>query len=109
MWCYTLPLVYPSAPTPTIRAAFGEGEGPIFLDSIACTGSEVSLQLCRHEGVGSHNCGHNEDSGVICTPDGNFDVNVCLILCLPFQCLCTFYNTIIMTSLAWVSQSLANC
>ena len=87
MWCYTLPLVSPSAPTPTIRAEFGEGQGPIFLDSIACTGSEVSLQLCPHEGVGSHNCGHNEDSGVICTPDGNFDVNVSFFASLFNACV----------------------
>nr|XP_049576243.1 uncharacterized protein LOC125968838 [Syngnathus scovelli] len=48
------------------RAHFGQGRGPIWLDNVRCTGSEAKLGECGHQGIGSHNCGHNEDAGVVC-------------------------------------------
>ena len=47
-------------------AEFGRGQGPIYLDSVQCTGAESSLVVCEHRGVGIHNCGHYEDAGVRC-------------------------------------------
>ncbi|XP_071498165.1 scavenger receptor cysteine-rich domain-containing protein DMBT1-like [Diadema antillarum] len=51
----------------TSRALFGRGVGPILLDNVMCTGNEVSLQACGHNGVLIHNCGHSEDAGVRCS------------------------------------------
>ncbi|XP_068054685.1 deleted in malignant brain tumors 1 protein-like [Anomalospiza imberbis] len=48
------------------NARFGLGSGRIFLDDVQCRGDEPSLQMCRHNGWGVHNCGHGEDASVIC-------------------------------------------
>ena len=48
------------------RARFGYGTGPIWLDNVACSADDSSLDECRHNGWGSHNCGHSEDASAIC-------------------------------------------
>ena len=48
------------------QAFFGQGEGNIRLDEVACTGSEDRLSQCTHGGIGNHDCGHDEDAGVHC-------------------------------------------
>ena len=47
-------------------AYFGQGSGPIWLDEVRCSGSEVNLSDCPHNGIGRQNCGHHQDAGVIC-------------------------------------------
>ena len=47
---------------------FGEGkaEQPIHLDNVHCSGMELSLLNCAHNGLGRSDCRHDEDVGIIC-------------------------------------------
>ena len=58
---------YLSASSYYDSAYFGQGTGPIWLDDLGCSGSELTLLQCSHIGIGSHNCGHHEDVGVKCS------------------------------------------
>uniref|UniRef100_A0A8C5ALN0 SRCR domain-containing protein n=1 Tax=Gadus morhua TaxID=8049 RepID=A0A8C5ALN0_GADMO len=53
----------------THGARFGPGQGPIGLDYVNCTGHESELTQCGHRGLWTHNCGHQEDAGVVCEDD----------------------------------------
>ncbi|XP_072045347.1 scavenger receptor cysteine-rich domain-containing group B protein-like [Amphiura filiformis] len=64
--CRQLGLPYTAAQT-LGTAAFWKGSGQIWLDEVDCSGSESSLEDCDHNGWGTHDCGHTEDAGVLCS------------------------------------------
>ena len=61
-------LGFGSSGTAIGSASFGQGSGPIFLDSVSCYGNESILKTCGHLGVGIivNKCYHSKDAGVRC-------------------------------------------
>ena len=60
------------AETAPVRARFGQGTGHIWLDDVACTGSENNLTQCRARPWGQNNCHHGEDASVVCSGMSRF-------------------------------------
>ena len=66
-------LGFGSSGTAISSARFGEGSGPIWLDSVTCTGNESTLAICGHFGVNiTRSCYHYEDAGVICSGEKGY-------------------------------------
>ena len=68
-------VTYPDA-TAVSNAHFGRGTGSIFLDNVACVGSEANLTSCVAD-LDTRDCTHADDAGVTCVPDCE------LTLCIP--------------------------
>ena len=62
------------------RAYFGQGSGPIWLDSVTCTGTESTLASCGHLGLGiTRSCTRSEDAGVSCYGTPGSYVRSCVL------------------------------
>ncbi|XP_052860000.1 uncharacterized protein LOC128267239 [Anopheles cruzii] len=48
------------------KSVYPPGIGQIWLDQVACNGTEKSIDDCVHFEWGGHNCDHTEDVGVRC-------------------------------------------
>ncbi|NXL68001.1 DMBT1 protein, partial [Chordeiles acutipennis] len=66
------------------RAHFGQGQGPIWLDDVHCTGTEAALSECRAKNWGVHGCEHGEDASVVCT--ANFTLTNLRLVDGPHRC-----------------------
>lgn len=80
-------LGYVQAVRQLVGSQVPDGTGQIWLDDVNCRGSEQSLASCRHNGWGSHNCGHHEDAGVECSSTGrNIILRCCFFNLSPISC-----------------------
>ena len=62
-------LGYTTALRRSIGAEFGQGTGRIWRDNVNCVGTESMLSSCSASYWGRHNCGHNDDAGVVCASE----------------------------------------
>lgn len=75
-WCHNLFaffeyfLTSPTGAVARVNATFGAGTGAIYLDNVACLGSEPTLLSCLPDEnlIRSRNCDHSRDAGVECQP-----------------------------------------
>ena len=72
-------LDYAMATSAPGQAAFGPGSGPIWYDDVDCSGTEMNLTQCLHTALGTHNCSHDEDAGVVCASKPGSCVCYCSI------------------------------
>lgn len=56
------------------QGPFSPGSGDILLDELNCTGTETNLWQCGKWSTNyTHDCGHKEDAGVVCTGRSSSD------------------------------------
>ena len=48
---------------------FGQGNGIILMENVACLGNESMLINCSHKRIGISACSHSDDVGVVCSGD----------------------------------------
>ena len=60
-------LGFPQASQAYSGAAHGQGTGPIWMDDVACSGSDSNIYDCSHRGWGSSDCTHGNDASVECS------------------------------------------
>ena len=60
-------LGFPQASHACSGATHGQGTGLIWMNDIACSGSESHIYDCSHRGWGNNNCTHGNDASVKCS------------------------------------------
>ena len=68
-------LGYGKAVTAPKAAAFGRGQGKIWMTDVRCTGNESSITQCAHNGLEKGNCSNSNDAGVVCSTGKRFNSN----------------------------------
>ena len=66
---------------------FGKSTGTIWLDNVQCTGTELYLSDCLHNGWGDENCFQNVDAGVRCNRTGTHILLICTLYFTLTDCI----------------------
>ena len=95
---HILPSGYQGALLATSRATFGRvgNAVPIYLDQVTCYGIEPALSECHHRNIGSHDCSHYEDAGVICQQRKSWGCGSCDLKWVCHVRLVTTYSYILL-------------
>ena len=75
-----------------VRAGFGQGTGSIWLDQVACVGTEARLADCPANPIGTHDCSHFEDAGVRCQPVTTPPPRKSMLDCYQHEPLVIYFN-----------------
>ncbi len=54
------------------RAAYGQGDGPVWIQNVDCDRQARSLWDCGRSDWGDNSCSHTQDVGVDCFNDGEY-------------------------------------
>ena len=60
-------LGYPDALDVSLSVHYGQGAGPVWLNSLRCLGNESNLFACAHNGFGYHECKDDQYVSVECS------------------------------------------
>jgi deleted-in-malignant-brain-tumors protein 1 len=99
-------------------AYYGPGIGPIWLDEVACYGSEARLSQCTHGGWRNTDCYHSTDAGGVCELYMKQFKSVYDLLCFSVlqvdqvRTICTFSSAIMIHVLSASDENSAcfyNC
>ncbi|XP_069083972.1 CD5 antigen-like isoform X1 [Pleurodeles waltl] len=90
-------------------AHFGEGSGPIWLDSIQCTGAESHLWQCDSKRVGEHSCSHQQDVGVTCEGPAQRDIQSDMYIRFPLvPVIAVLLIVPVVVFIAWIIKRKTN-
>ena len=89
-------LGYDLATNARTHGYFGMGYGAIYLDEVNCKGTETILAECPSNGWFNHDCGHEEDAGVVCDNlEGNlYTKTTCFPIHRQLKSVICFYDKI---------------
>ncbi len=59
----------------TGAASFGPGSGPVFIETLSCTGNELSVLECREVSMRRQLCTHARDVSVRCIGKTKLGIN----------------------------------
>ena len=76
-------------------AKYGEGEGPVHMAFLDCTGEEEALVECVFRTADDHTCGHRLDASLLCSGTCLVGMHSIIFLSYYYYTLQTRYSTTI--------------
>ena len=61
----------------SLHQEYPAGQGEIWMDNLACEGTENNLADCQHNDFAQHNCAHDEDVSISCGGGKDYSAHSC--------------------------------